>query len=240
MNSKTTIFLHQAKRRMAALMFSLLLILAAQSNMQAQALAPAYVDLDAVQLDQLVAPIALDPDSLVAQILTASTYPDQVAAADTWLNDKMNLTPEQRAAEADTMAWDPAVKGLTAFPAVLDNLAKNTAWTSQLGNAYFNQPGDVMNAIQAMRLQAQQLNVLVTTTQQRVIVEAGVIEIVPVNLALLCCRLRPVSCGEWDLLSSRELPLASMLASTGVSPRGDRCGATESLPFTTALIFRTA
>jgi hypothetical protein len=171
--------------RMITLMLSLLLVPVAQLDLYAQAPAPAYVDLDAVQLDQLVAPIALDPDSLVAQILTASTYPDQVAAADTWLNQNMNLPPDQRAAGANNMTWDPAVKGLIEFPAVLDNLAKNSAWTSQLGNAYYNQPGDVMNAVQAMRLQAQQSNVLVTTTQQRVVVEAGLIEIVPVNPAVI-------------------------------------------------------
>jgi hypothetical protein len=168
-----------------ALMFSLLLILAAQMDLSAQTPAPAYVELDAVQLDQLVAPIALDPDSLVAQILTASTYPDQVAEADTWLNQNMNLPPDQRAAGANDKSWDPAVKGLIEFPAVLDTLAKNTAWTSQLGNAYYNQPGDIMNAIQAMRLQAKELNVLVTTVQQRVVVEAGLIEIVPVNPAVI-------------------------------------------------------
>jgi hypothetical protein len=167
------------------LLLSVLAISAMQPNLYAQAPAPAYVDLDAVQLDQLVAPIVLDPDSLVAQVLTASTYPDQVADADTWLNQHMNQPPDQRAAGANGMNWDPAIKGLIEFPAVLDNLAKNTAWTSQLGNAYYNQPGDVMNAVQAMRLQAQQSNVLVTTTQQRVVVEAGLIEIVPVNPAVI-------------------------------------------------------
>src|ERR1039457_3528856 len=130
MTSKSTLSL------MMSFMLSLLLITAAQPNLNAQAAAPAYVELDAVQLDQLVAPIALDPDSLIAQILTAATYPDQVAAADTWLNQTLGLPPDQRAAGADAMDWDPAVKGLTAFPSVLDNLAKNGAWTAQLGNAY--------------------------------------------------------------------------------------------------------
>ena len=179
MNSKSTISL------MMTLTLSLLLIPAAQLNLHAQAPAPAYVELDAVQLDQLVAPIALDPDSLVAQILTASTYPDQVAEADTWLNQHMNQPPDQRAAGANNMSWDPAVKGLIEFPSELDTLAKNNAWTSQLGNAYYNQTGDVMNAVQAMRLQAQQSNVLVTNAQQRVVVDAGLIEIVPVNPAVI-------------------------------------------------------
>ena len=177
-----------SKSRISVIMtflLSLLLLPAAQLDLHAQAPAPAYVELDAVQLDQLVAPIALDPDSLVAQILTASTYPDQVAEANAWLNQHMNQPPDQRAAGANNMSWDPAVKGLIEFPAELDTLAKNNAWTSQLGNAYYNQPGDVMNAIQAMRLQAQQSNVLVTTVQQRVVVEAGLIEIVPVNPAVI-------------------------------------------------------
>jgi hypothetical protein len=169
---------------MMALMLSLLLISAASVSLYADP-APAYVDLDATQLDQLVAPIALDPDSLVAQVLTAATYPDQVGEADNWLNQNMNLPPDQRAAGANNMSWDPAVKGLIEFPSTLDNLAKNAAWTSQLGNAYYNQPGDVMNAVQAMRLQAQQSNTLVTTVQQRIVVEAGLIEIVPVNPAVV-------------------------------------------------------
>ena len=150
MNSKSTIFLSQVLRQTLALMLSLLLIPAAQFDaLYAQAPAPAYVELEATQLDQLVAPIALDPDSLVAQILTGSTYPDQIAAADTWLNQNMNLPPDKRAAGADAMPWDPAIKGLIEFPSTLDQLAKNTAWTAQLGNAYYNQPGDVENAIQA-------------------------------------------------------------------------------------------
>jgi hypothetical protein len=166
--------------------FSLLLAAAAQGT-QAQVIAPApvYVPLSAVQLDQLVAPIALDPDPLVAQILTASTFPDQVNDSDGWLDQNMSLTPDQRANQANNMSWDASVKGLIAFPAVLDSMAKNTAWTTQLGNAYFNQPGDVMNAIQAMRLQAQQANILVTTVQERVVVADDVIEIVPVNPAVV-------------------------------------------------------
>jgi hypothetical protein len=180
---KSAMNLKSRVSRMMTFMLSMLLISAVQ--LRSQAPAPAYVELDATQLDQMVAPIALDPDSLVAQILTASTYPDQVTDADSWLNQHMNQPPDQRAAGANNMSWDPAVKGLIEFPAELDMLVKNSAWTGQLGNAYYNQPGDVMNAVQAMRLQAQQSNVLVTTVQQRVVVEAGVIEIVPVNQALI-------------------------------------------------------
>ena len=248
MNSRSTGFLYQAMRQMMALMLSLLIIPATQFDLYAQApAAGAYVELNAEQLDQLVAPIALDPDSLVAQILTGATYPDQIAAADTWLNQNLGLPPDQRAAGANAMDWDPAIKGLTAFPSVLDNLAKNTAWTAQLGNAYYNQPGDVMNAVQAMRLQAQQSNVLVTNAQERVVVDAGVIDIVPVNPAVVyvpyydpwrvwggfVCRLPWLCCaaasarhrgGSRTWLLPRASRLGSMRASAGVSARGRRPG----------------
>ncbi|MGO9433695.1 MAG: DUF3300 domain-containing protein [Terracidiphilus sp.] len=170
-----------------AAILSLLIAPFAQLKSEAQVLAPApvYVQLNAVQLDQLVAPIALDPDPLVAQILTGSTFPDQVNDADNWLDQNMNLGPDQRAAQANNMSWDASIKGLIAFPAVLDSMEKNIDWTKQLGNAYFNQPGDVMNAIQAMRLQAQQAHFLVTTVQENVVVESGVIEILPVNPAVV-------------------------------------------------------
>jgi Protein of unknown function (DUF3300) len=164
-----------------------LLMASAAPGTQAQVIAPApaYVPLNAVQLDQLVAPIALDPDPLVAQILTASTFPDQVGVSDGWLNQNINLSPDQRANQANTMSWDASVKGLIAFPAVLDSMAKNTEWTKQLGDAYFNQPDDVMNAIQAMRLQAEQAHVLVTTVHERVLIVNDVIEIVPVDAAVV-------------------------------------------------------
>ena len=191
MNSKrlqpwTLISKRKAPRAMTALVVALLLLAGAQTDLNAQEAAPAYVELGAEQLDQLVAPIALYPDSLVGQVLTASTYPDQIGAANGWLNQNMGLPPGQRASTADSMPWDPAVKALTAFPSVLNNLSENNAWTAQLGNAYYNQPGDVMNAVQALRLQAQQSNKLVTTAQQRVVVEAGAIEILPVSAEVVC------------------------------------------------------
>jgi hypothetical protein len=186
MNSKRASFLQQTKRFVLALAVASILIPASQLNSYADApVSPAYVELNAEQLDQLVAPIALDPDELVAQILTAATYPNQIAEANTWLSQNMNLNPKQRADAADQESWDPAVKALIEFPSTLDSLARNGAWTAQLGNAYYNQPGDVMNAIQAMRLQAQDSGKLVTTAQQSVVVTADAIEILPVNPAVI-------------------------------------------------------
>src|SRR2546422_7587594 len=84
------------------------------------------------QLQQLVAPIALYPDALVAQILAASTYPTQIVEADRWLQQHSNLKGEQLAGEVDKQPWDPSVKALTQFPSVLANLDKNLSWTSAL------------------------------------------------------------------------------------------------------------
>ena len=184
MNDKRRNFRRQTMRHVVALMVCMLLIPALQLNLYAEDQAPAYVELNAEQLDQLVAPIALDPDSLVAQVLTASTFPDQVVAANSWLKQNMDLQPDERATAADNMSWDDSVKALTAFPSTLENMAKNKGWTTQLGNAYFNQPGDVMNAVQAMREEAKDSNKLVTTVQQKVGVDAdGAITITPVNVA---------------------------------------------------------
>ena len=110
--------------------------------------------LSAAELQQLVAPIALYPDALVAQVLGAATFPDQVAAASGWLHQNQNLTGATLMQAVDKQPWDPSVKALTQFPSVLDDLAKNLGWTSALGEAYQTQPADVMSAIQVLRAQA--------------------------------------------------------------------------------------
>jgi Protein of unknown function (DUF3300) len=120
------------------------------------------------QLNQLVAPIALYPDALVAQILGASTYPTQVVEADRWRASQASATPQQIATEANNQNWDPSVKALTAFPTVLAQMDKNLEWTTNLGNAYYNQPQDVMDAVQAMRHRAQSSGNLKSTSQQAV------------------------------------------------------------------------
>src|SRR5882762_6470333 len=111
--------------------------------------------MSASQLQAMVAPIALYPDALVAQILGAATFPDQVAISDYWLEENKNLTGSALLQAVDKQSWDPSVKALTEFPSVLDNLAKNLAWTSSLGEAYHNQQADVMKAVQTLRSEAQ-------------------------------------------------------------------------------------
>jgi len=130
--------------------------------------APAYAQQTPQQLQQLVAPIALYPDSLVAQILAASTFPEQVVEADRWVQAHPDLKGEDLGKAVDPQPWDPSVKALCAFPSVLGNMDKNISWTSSLGDAYYNQQQDVMDAVQYMRKKAQQAGNLKSTDQQNV------------------------------------------------------------------------
>ena len=117
------------------------------------------------ELQALVAPIALYPDSLVAQILTASTFPDQVAIASYRVQQNKNLTGNSLMQAVNKQSWDPSVKALTEFPSVLDNLAKNLTWTSSLGEAYHDQQAEVMTAIQTLRAQAKAKGNLKSSSQ---------------------------------------------------------------------------
>src|SRR6516165_8078701 len=121
------------------------------------------------ELQSLVAPIALYPDSLVAQILTAATFPDQVAIANYWLEQNKSLTGSTLMQAVDQQSWDPSVKALTEFPSVLDNMAKNLTWTSSLGEAYHNQQSEVMSAIQTLRAQANAKGNLKSSSQITVV-----------------------------------------------------------------------
>jgi uncharacterized membrane protein YgcG len=130
-----------------------------------------YAAPTADQLYQLVAPIALFPDNLLAQVLAASTFPDQVTAAYQWLQQNSGLKGQQLTQAVDQQPWDASVKGLTQFSDVLQQMATNLSWTSSLGDAYFNIPQSVMNAVQVMRQRAQQAGNLKTNQQQTVQVE---------------------------------------------------------------------
>ena len=120
------------------------------------------------EIDSLVSPIALYPDALVAQILSAATFPDQIAVANYWVEQNKSLTGSALMQAVDKQSWDPSVKALTQFPTVLNNMAQNLSWTSQLGEAYHNQHSDVMAAVQTLRKQAQTAGNLKTTPQQTV------------------------------------------------------------------------
>jgi hypothetical protein len=133
-------------------------------------------------LDALVAPIALYPDALVAQTLTASTFPDQVAIAEYWMQQNKSLTGSALMKAVDQQSWDPSVKALTEFPSVLENMSKNLTWTSSLGEAYHNQQAEVMSAIQTLRAQAKSKGALTSNSQIKVVQQSPqVIVIQPTN-----------------------------------------------------------
>ena len=146
-----------------------------------QAQAPPYTTQTPDQLQRLVAPIALYPDSLVAQVLAASTFPEQVVEADRWVQAHPDLKGNDLGQAVDQQPWDPSIKALAAFPSVLGNMDKNLSWTSSLGDAYYNQQSDVMDAVQFMRQKAEQAGNLKTTPQQNVQNQGSTIEIVPAN-----------------------------------------------------------
>jgi hypothetical protein len=123
----------------------------------------------AQQIQALVAPIALYPDALVAQVLSGSTFPDQIALAQNWLLQHKDLVGQELMSEVNQQSWDPSVKALTQFPSVLENMAKNLAWTSELGQVYHYQPKDVMEAVQALRAKAQAAGNLKSTEQIKVV-----------------------------------------------------------------------
>jgi hypothetical protein len=143
--------------------------------------APSYTQQTPEQMQQLVAPIALYPDSLVAQILAASTFPEQVVEADRWVQAHPDLKGDELGKAVDQQPWDPSVKALTAFPSVLGNMDKNLSWASSLGDAYYNQQQDVMDAVQVMRRRAQEAGNLKTTPQQTVTDQGSTTTIAPAD-----------------------------------------------------------
>jgi Protein of unknown function (DUF3300) len=156
--------------------------------------------LRAEQLDRLLAPIALYPDALLAQILMAATYPLEIVKAQRWLRD-----PGHAALQGDLLAgalgsegWDPSVKALVAFPQVLQMLDANLDWTEQLGDAVLAQQGDVMDAIQRLRYQAAAAGTLWSNAQQKVMTEGQGIVIEPANPALIYPPVyNPAVYGPW-------------------------------------------
>ena len=152
---------------------------ARQTGPQNSPLPPQAVQESPEQLQQLVAPIALYPDALIAQILSAATYPDQVVEAEKWVEQYKDLADGDRAKEIDKQPWDPSVKALTQFTAVLINMEMNLAWTSELGDAYLNQQQDLTAAIQTMRQRARLAGNLQTTPVEAVKTQGQTIVIQP-------------------------------------------------------------
>jgi hypothetical protein len=130
--------------------------------------APAQQLLKAEELDQLVAPVALYPDALLAEVLMASTYPLEVVQADRWATDNKALKGDQLKAAVDKQGWDDSVKSLVATPSVLTMMSTKLDWTQKLGDAILAQQPDVMDAVQRLRAKAQANNTLTSTKEQKV------------------------------------------------------------------------
>jgi hypothetical protein len=173
--------LKEPKRALVYLVsFSLLLPMIPEGGASLQAQtpqgAPSYQGQGAAQtpaeLQNLVSPIALYPDALVAQILSAATYPDQVSAANNWVEQNKNLAGSALMPAVDQQPWDPSIKALCQFPSVLSNMAQNLSWTSALGEAYATQKADVMTAVQTLRAKAYAAGNLKSGSQLTVVQES--------------------------------------------------------------------
>ena len=133
------------------------------------------------ELDQLLAPIALYPDSLIAQILMASTYPLEVVQADRFAKQNASLKGDALTKSLESQSWDPSVKSLVNFPQVLTMMNEKLDWTQKLGDAFLAQQKPVMDTIQSLRAKAQAAGNLKTTKEQTVIVEQKIIKIEPAS-----------------------------------------------------------
>ncbi|HUK15932.1 MAG TPA: DUF3300 domain-containing protein [Bryobacteraceae bacterium] len=149
--------------------FVILLLACAAQNPPPQP--PPGAPLTPQQLDDLVAPIALYPDPLLAEVLAASTYPMEIAEAEQWVRDHSSWKPSKLMDKAKKERWDPSVQGLVAFPEVLARLTQDMNWTTQLGNAFLARQADVMQAVQRMRAQAEAKGTLHSTPQETVTTE---------------------------------------------------------------------
>ena len=134
--------------------------------------APAAKTFSQQDLDQLLAPIALHPDALLAQILMAATYPLEIVQAARWVKENLNLKGKALEDAARKQPWDPAVKALTAVPQVLQQMSDKLDWTQKLGDAFLAQQADVMQTVQNLRAKAYAAGNLKSTEQQAVRTEA--------------------------------------------------------------------
>ncbi len=133
------------------------------------------------ELDQMLAPIALYPDSLLAQILLAATFPDQVAEASAWLKANPDLKGDAFNDALDKMNWDLSVKALAPFPQVLAMMVEQAGWTQKLGEAFMAQESDVTASVQRLRSKAYAAGNLKSSAQQQVVVKGDTYEIAPTN-----------------------------------------------------------
>ena len=174
-NVGSKLFWKIAQSSIAVLCSALLLqgsaISAVQTQGQGQAAEPAQEEAPKIppdQLDSLVAPIALYPDPMLAQVLAASTYPLELIQLQQWLVKNNSLKDKALVDAVQKQPWDPSVQGMVALPDVVKRLADDIQWTTDLGNAFLAQQSDVMEAVQRMRKKAEGTGNLKSTEQQKV------------------------------------------------------------------------
>ncbi|MCZ7560682.1 MAG: DUF3300 domain-containing protein [Burkholderiaceae bacterium] len=165
----------------AAATTTMMLAPTAPSHAQEQvyASAPAQAPYAQEELDQMLAPIALYPDALLAQVLMASTWPLDVVQADRFVRQNPGLTGDALADAVEAMPWDPSVRALTQFPSVLAMMSERLEWTEQLGDALLAQRDQMMDTVQSLRARAWAAGTLYSTDQQQVIVQDRIIAIEP-------------------------------------------------------------
>lgn len=136
------------------------------------------------ELEQMLAPIALYPDSLLAQMLMASTYPLEIVQADRWTKQNKDLAGDNLTKALEAQSWDPSVKSLVNFPSVLAMMSENLDTTVKIGDAFIGQQKDVMATVQKLRAKAQETGNLKTTPQQTVAIEQqGTVQVIVIEAA---------------------------------------------------------
>src|SRR3990170_3747281 len=160
---------------MRKLVIALLAVLAAAPA----ALAQERRDYSQAELDQMLAPIALYPDSLLSQVLMASTYPLDIVEAARWTRANPGLQGDEAVSQVTGEAWDPSVKSLVAFPYLLQLMDENLAWTRSLGEAFLEQEPHVMETVQRLRRKAEAAGQLLPDERLRVVADGGTIAIEP-------------------------------------------------------------
>ena len=163
------------------------------------------------QLDQMLAPVALYPDPLLMEVLTAATYPLEVSQAAAWAQDPNNarLTGDALSAALANQDWDPSVKSLVPFPQVLQMMAGNLAWLQGLGDAFLAQQSDVMDSVQRLRRAAQGAGGLASGPQESVVTADGMIVIEPANPQMVYLPCYGVGIyGPWPYAAFPPIALA--------------------------------
>lgn len=163
------------------LVWLLVLLMAMPSPIFAQDSKTAPKKFSQAELDQVLAPVALYPDSLLAHVFIAATYPLEVVMADRWVSQNKNLKGDELNNAVSKQPWDASVKALVPFPDVLSMMGQKLDWTQMVGDAFLAQQGDVMDTVQQLRKRASDAGNLKSTEQQKVIVEKEVIRIEPAS-----------------------------------------------------------